>query len=84
MKVHGDYAADGYALVEGLVPVEVTAALMSSLRAGLGGPNSSFAAFQSQELLTRQLFQREGEPQVAVVGGLVRGHARQAFHFTLE
>lgn len=54
MKVHGDYAADGYALVEGLVPVEVTAALMSSLRAGLGGPNSSFAAFQSQELLTRQ------------------------------
>lgn len=54
MKVHGDYEVDGYTLIEDLIPAEVASALLASLRAGLGGPNNSFAAFQSQELLTRQ------------------------------
>ena len=53
MKVHGDYQADGYALIEGLIPREVASALLASLSAGLGGPNNNFAAFQSQEMLTR-------------------------------
>jgi hypothetical protein len=53
MKVHGDYAADGYAFIEGLIPVEVASALLGCLQAGLGGPGNNFAAFQSQELLTR-------------------------------
>ena len=53
MKVHGDYHVDGYALIEGLVPAEVASALLDSLGASLGGPNNAFAAFQSQELLTR-------------------------------
>jgi hypothetical protein len=53
MKVHGDYAADGYALLEGLVPVEVAGALLGCLNAGLGGPGNNFAAFQSREVLTR-------------------------------
>lgn len=53
MKVHGDYQADGYALIEGLIPTEVASALLASLSAGLGGPNNNFAAFQSQEMLTR-------------------------------
>ena len=54
MKVHGDYKSDGYALIESLIPVEVASALLASLRAGLGGPDHSFAAFQSQEMLTRR------------------------------
>ena len=54
MKVHGDYEADGYALIEDLIPVEVASALLASLNAGVGGPDNSFAAFQSQQLLTRQ------------------------------
>ena len=53
MKVHGDYGADGYALIEGLVPAEVAAAMLDCVGAGLGGPDSRFAAFQSQEMLTR-------------------------------
>jgi hypothetical protein len=54
MNVHGDYAADGYALLENLIPAEVTVALLSCLRVGLGGPDNSFAAFRSQEVLTRR------------------------------
>lgn len=54
MKVHGDYEVDGYALIENLIPAEVASALLASLRAGLGGPDNSFAAFRSQEMLTRQ------------------------------
>jgi len=54
MKVHGDYQADGYALIEGLIPPEVASALLGSLQAGLGGPNKGFDRFESQELLTRQ------------------------------
>lgn len=52
MKVHGDYEVDGYALIEELVSPEVASALLASLSAGLGGPDNSFAAFQSQEMLT--------------------------------
>lgn len=53
MKVHGDYASDGYALVEGLVPVEVAGALLDCLGDNLGGTTPGFAAFRSQEILTR-------------------------------
>jgi hypothetical protein len=54
MKIHGDYQTDGYALIEGLVPAEVTTALLASLTAILGGPDKNFAGFRSQELLTRR------------------------------
>jgi hypothetical protein len=54
MKVHGDYEADGYALLEGLIPAEVASAVLNSIGASLGGPDQSFGRFQSQELLTRQ------------------------------
>jgi len=54
MNVHGDYAADGYALIEGLVPQEVASALLDCVGGGLGGPNNQFADFQSQEILTRR------------------------------
>ena len=53
MKVHGDYQADGYAFIEGLIPSEVANAMLSSIGASLGGPTNSFAPFQSQEVLTR-------------------------------
>ena len=53
MQIQGDYQADGYALIEGLIPAEIASALLSCLQAGLGGPDSTFAPFQSQEILTR-------------------------------
>lgn len=54
MKVHGDYAADGYALIEGLVPPEVAGAMLECIGAGLGGADHSFPGFQNQQVLSRQ------------------------------
>lgn len=53
MKVHGDYQADGYALLEGLIPAEVASAVLNSIGANLGGANARFGPFQSHGLLTR-------------------------------
>jgi len=53
MRVTGDYAKDGYASVEGLVPPEVAGALVGQLQADLAGAGKSFDSFLRREALTR-------------------------------
>jgi hypothetical protein len=41
MKVHGDYEADGYAHIEGLIPPEVAEAFLRQLKTDLPWPRSN-------------------------------------------
>ena len=54
MRVTGDYAKDGYASVEGLIPPEVANALVQQLEADLVAAGKSFNSFSRQEALMRR------------------------------
>lgn len=54
MKVHGDYQADGYAHVEGLIPPEVAAAFLRQLKTDLGGDRTELMAFSTIAPITRK------------------------------
>lgn len=61
MKVVGDYGRDGYALVQGLVPPDVTRALMQGLKQDLGpGAISLSRVEQFPNLLRRPAFEIYG------------------------
>ena len=42
VKVHGDYDAEGYAHIEGLVPPEVAEAFLGQLKADLAAATTQF------------------------------------------
>ena len=74
MQVEGDYEADGYALVRGVVPREVADAFMASLKADVGEkpvPLSRVNEFPN--LLVRPAFEIYGfhyKPMLALLWGL--------------
>lgn len=53
MKVHGDYRANGYALIEGLIPVDVIETFLATMERDLGHANLSYEKFARTEPLTR-------------------------------
>ena len=53
MKVHGDYQANGYALIEGLIPAEVAQAFLTTMERDLGKANLSYDKFARTAPLTR-------------------------------
>lgn len=74
MDVIGNYEADGYALVRGLVPIDVTRAFMRQLKADLGpAPLSLSNVEKFPNLLIRPAFEIYGHhypPMLAFLWGL--------------
>jgi hypothetical protein len=54
MKVHGDYHANGYASIEGLLPKEVAQALLERIEADVKASNRSFQDFAAKLDLMRK------------------------------
>lgn len=52
MRIEGDYAADGYATIRGLVPPEVASNLFRQLQLDLQAAGKSFASFSQEHALT--------------------------------
>ena len=74
MEILGDYSADGYAHLKGLVPTEVARALLSALRSDLGpGSIPLSKAPTASNLLSRPAFEVYGhhyKPMLAFLWGL--------------
>ena len=61
MKVRGDYRADGYALVEGLISPEVAEALLGRVEADVAAARKSYADYaQTSPLMRRSTIEISG------------------------
>ncbi len=54
MRIEGDYSADGYATIRGLIPPEVAANLFKQLQIDLAAAGRSFETFAKLHELSRQ------------------------------
>ena len=74
MKVHGDYHANGYALVERLLPVELAQALLQRIESDLKAANMSFDHFSAKlELMRKSTVEISGHsypPLITFLWGL--------------
>ncbi len=54
MEIEGDYAADGYATIRGLIPPEVAANLFKQIQLDLAAGGKSFDTFAKMHPLSKQ------------------------------
>ena len=54
MRIEGDYKADGYATIRGLIPPEVAANLFKQLQIDLAAAGKSFETFAQSQALSKQ------------------------------
>lgn len=74
MRIKGDYHADGYAVLENLVPPELIRALLGMMERDLEAQNLSYDAFAMNQPLTRQatveILGRNYPPLITFLWGL--------------